>query len=277
MKIAGRFKSYFLHGLAVLLPTILTIWLFIWGYRFIKDNISVHINRGLVRLMAWAGGDRWDVSEEQIKGYLLVTKPQLNGSEEELAIHAKRPDIRRRTVIRELEKTWVDGPGAIGGFILAVVGVCVLGALLASVVGRSLWRIIENLIMNTPLVRRVYPYVKQITNFVLAQDPKEKLSFSKVVAVEYPRKGIWSLGFVTGSGMSRVAERVAEEFVTVLIPTAPAPFTGFIIMVPKKDVIDLDITIEQAFRFVVSGGVIGADVSGVYAGGLPMVGAGVQQ
>jgi uncharacterized membrane protein len=168
MSITGRFKSYFLRGLAVLLPTIVTIWIFIWGYKFIQDNISIHINRGL---------------------------------------------------------------------------------------GRTLWRMIEKFIMNTPFLRQVYPYIKQVTDFVFTQD-KQKRMFSKVVAVEYPGKGIWSLGMVTGSGLKKVAENMEKEFLTILIPTSPTPFTGFVIMVPKEQTIELDMTIEEALRFTVSAGVI---------------------
>jgi uncharacterized membrane protein len=140
-------------------------------------------------------------------------------------------------------------------FLIVVLIICLAGALLASVVGRSLWRMVENFIMNTPLLRRVYPYVKQITDFVLTQEEQKKM-FSRVVAVEYPRKGIWSVGFVTGSGIEKVVNNVKKEFLTILIPTSPTPFTGFVIMVPKKQTIELDMTVEEALRFTVSAGVI---------------------
>ncbi len=221
---AGRFKSYFLRGLAVLLPTILTIWIFVWGYSFIQDNISIHINQGLVWLTVLAQG--LDYQDE---------------------------------VAREVwEKFWLKGWHSIAGFLIALVSVCVLGAILASVVGRALWRMIEKFIMNTPFLRRVYPYIKQITDFLLTQEEQKKM-FSRVVAVEYPRKGIWSIGFVTGSGIEKVVENVKKEFLTVLIPTSPTPFTGFVIMVPKKQTIELDMTIEEALRFAVSAGVIAPD------------------
>ena len=80
--------------------------------------------------------------------------------------------------------------------------------------------------------------------------------FSRVVGVEYPRKGIWSMGLVTGSGIKKIIAKVEKEFLTILIPTSPTPFTGFVIMVPKEDTVDLDMTIEEALRFAVSGGVI---------------------
>ncbi len=260
MNLSKRFRGYFLRGLAVLLPTILTIWLFVWGYTFIQEKISVHINRGLVYVIARVAHERVDVSEKEVRAYLLQVKPELSENEPELAIHMKRPDIQRGARIQQIEKrlskTWVDGPGSIAGFVVALVGVCVIGALLASFVGKTLWYTVEKFIMNVPFVRKVFPYVKQFTDFLLTSEDEQKKLFSRVVAVEYPRMGIWSLGFVTGSGFDRVVNLVKEEFLTIFVPTSPTPFTGFVITIPKKYVIDLDMTIEEAFRFVVSGGVI---------------------
>lgn len=222
MGITGRFKSYFLRGLAVLLPTMLTIWIFVWGYNFIQDNISVYINRGLVWLTMLIKG--LDYSE----------------------------DLSAKQVWVDF---WVDGWGSVAGFVIALIGVCVVGAILASVVGKTLWRMIEKFIMNTPFLKQVYPYIKQVTDFLLTREEKEKM-FSGVVAVEYPRKGIWSIGLATGAGLKKVSSQVEKEFVAVLIPTSPTPFTGFVIMVSKEEVMYLDITIEEAARFIVSGGVI---------------------
>ncbi|MBN2312796.1 MAG: DUF502 domain-containing protein, partial [Sedimentisphaerales bacterium] len=207
-----------------------------------------------------------EITEGEIKAYLRETREELKENPDDLEIHAKRGEIKEKVQIwkrkNALKKTWVDGPGSIVGFFIAVVGVCVLGALLASYVGRSLWRRAEKFILSTPILRRIYPYVKQVTDFLLTNEDQKKL-FSRVVAVEYPRKGIWSVGLVTGSGLEKVVSHVKREFVTVLIPTSPTPFTGFVITVPKKQTIDLDMTIEEALRFIVSGGVIapGSDQS----------------
>jgi len=203
------------------LPTILTIWIFIWGYRFIQENISVYINRALVRLTMMIQRLEW--TNLEARNYW--------------------------------DDFWIHGWGSVAGFIVALGVVFIVGAVLASVVGKTLWRMIEKFIMNTPFLRQVYPYVKQITDFVFTQGEQRKL-FSRVVAVEYPRKGIWSMGMVTGPGLKKVIDHVEKEFVTVLIPTSPTPFTGFVIMVPKEQTIDLDMTIEDALRFTVSGGVI---------------------
>jgi len=216
MSVTRRFKSYFLRGLAVLLPTILTIWIFVLAYTFIQENISIHIIRGLNWLMRKVASDAF---------------------------------------VDNLAQRWWNIALSAAGFLIALLAVCIVGALLASVVGRTLWRMVEKFIMNTPFLRRVYPYVKQVTDFFLTQEEQKKL-FSRVVAVEYPRKGIWSIGFVTGSGIEKVVDNVKREFLTILIPTSPTPFTGFIIMVPRKHTIELDMTIEEALRFTVSGGVI---------------------
>jgi uncharacterized membrane protein len=232
MTITRRFKRYFIRGLAVLLPTILTLWILVWAYNIIQQNVSVHINRGLVEVMVWAQRDHWapDVVDEN------------------------RADLEAR---------FVDGwAGSIVGLLIAVAAVFVVGALLASVVGRTLWRVIETFIMNTPVMRRVYPYVKQVIEFVLPPDEQAR-QFSRVVAVEYPRKGIWSLGFVTGDGFRTVVEHVEKEFLTVMVPTSPTPVTGWVITIPKEDTIALEMTVEEAVRFIVSAGVISPDSENV--------------
>ena len=221
MPITRRLKSYFFRGLAVLLPTIVTIWILAWGYSFIQKNIGIYINRGLVRLTMLVKGLDWN----------------------------------NESLRKVWSDFWVDGLGSIAGFIIALIAVFIVGALLASVVGKAIWRMIEGFIMNTPLLRRVYPYVKQITDFLLTQDEHEKM-FSRVVALEYPRKGTWSIGFVTGSGLKRVVDNVEKEFLTILIPNSPMPVTGYVIMVPKEQTIALDMTVEEAFRFTISAGVI---------------------
>ncbi|MBC8378665.1 MAG: DUF502 domain-containing protein, partial [Planctomycetes bacterium] len=111
----------------------------------------------------------------------------------------------------------------------------------------------EKTLMNLPLIKQVYPYIKQVTDFLLA---KKSLTFSKVVAFEYPRKGTWSIGLVTGTGLKKVVNAVGQEFLTLFVPTSPTPFTGYVIMALKNETIELDMSIEEALRYVISGGVI---------------------
>jgi len=221
MRTVKNFRTYFFRGLAALLPTILTIWIFVQCYLFIQNNVSGHINRALVWLMVKAG--QWF------------------------------PTIADAYPREFLEDFWVYGPGRITGFVLAIVGVCFIGAFLASFVGKTIWHVAEKGFVKIPLIKKVYPNIKQITDFVLA---KRDMSFNKVVAVQYPRKGIWSIALVTGAGLKKITAETKEDFLTVFVPTSPTPFTGYVIMTPKAETIELDMTVEEALRFTVSAGVI---------------------
>ena len=183
-------------------------------YVFIQDKVSVHLNRGLVRLILFS-------TDQYSKDFLVGF--------------------------------WVDGPGKITGFFIAIVGVVFIGAFLASVMGKTIWHFIERALARIPLFRGIYPHIKQVTDFLLT---KKELAFNKVVAVEYPRKGTWSIGLVTGQGIKCVTAAVQKELLTVFVPTSPTPFTGYVIMTLKSETIELDYTIEEALRFVISGGVI---------------------
>jgi uncharacterized membrane protein len=141
-------------------------------------------------------------------------------------------------------------PVFLAAFVLVLY---LLGKFLAVGMGRWLWARSEALIQRVPLVRNVYSAVKQVTDFVFKEQTVE---FNRVVAVEYPRKGMWSIGFVTGEGMLNVRSAVAEPIVTLLLPTSPIPGTGFTVTVPKSDTIELDITVDQAIQFIVSCGVV---------------------
>ena len=141
-------------------------------------------------------------------------------------------------------------PVFFAGFILLMY---LLGKFLAAGVGRILWKSLEAVIAQLPIIRTVYNSVKQVTDFFVGESD---IDFQRVVAVEYPRKGTWSVGFVTGESLLSIRGAVDEPIVSVLMPTSPVPGTGFTITVRKSETIDLDIPIEQALQFVVSCGVV---------------------
>ncbi len=253
MQALKTFRGYFLRGLAALLPTVVTIWIFVQCYIFVQGNISIHINRGVVRLAVAA--TKWypPITNDQKVTYVLKNEPELQAQPDVLGERIKDDDIIKGTRIQVAEKYWVTGPGQITGFILALLGVCILGVILASVAGRTLWRIFEKFLVRTPFLRKVYPYIKQVTDLMLSD---KKLTFLRVVALQYPRQGTWSLGLVTGSGLKKINENMTREFLTVFVPTSPTPFTGYVIMTAKDETIELDMTIEEALRFTISGGVV---------------------
>lgn len=247
-----NFRTYFLRGMAALLPTILTIWIFFQCYIFIQDNIGKPINKGIVRIIV-ATTDWPVVLEEQKRSYAPKLYQELQGQPGLIDVKIQDEEVVRKIRIAVGEEFWVTGKGQVTGFLVAIVGVCFIGAFLASVVGRTLWRIIENMLGNIPLISKVYPYIKQITDFVFT---KKKMAFNQVVAIQYPRKGVWSVALVTGIGLKKVINTVEKEVLTVFVPSSPTPFTGYVIMAPKDETIELDMTVEEAMRFTISGGVI---------------------
>jgi uncharacterized membrane protein len=151
--------------------------------------------------------------------------------------------------IRYLRRTTVV-PLFLSLFILILY---MLGKFLAAGMGRLVWGTCESLIQRVPVIRNVYSAVKQVTDFVFTE---RDIEFNRVVAVEYPRKGVWSIGFVTGESMLDIRSAANEPILSVLMPTSPMPATGFTITVRKSDTVDLDITVDQAIQFVVSCGVV---------------------
>ena len=139
------------------------------------------------------------------------------------------------------------------GVVLAVAVLILTGMLAANLLGRRLVTIWEAILSRIPLVRSIYNSAKQITTTVLSSEGK---SFRKVVLVEYPRKDTWSMGFLTNDHIAINSHKISGEMCAVFIPTTPNPTSGFIIMLPKDDVIELDVNIETGFKYIISMGVI---------------------
>lgn len=209
------FRRFFVRGLAAVLPTVLTVVIIIYVFRFVQGNIGNYINAGVIYLLTQVQGV-WDETQ--------------------------------------LWSAWSEHWYLQGvGFVLAIVGIYFIGRFVASFVGRSLWGMVERALTRTPVIKQIYPNLKQVTDFFFRE---RKVEFSRVVAVEYPRKGIWSLGLVTGSGMRKLGEALGSQLLTVFIPSSPTPVTGYTITVRRDEVIDLPLSIDEALRFTVSGGVV---------------------
>lgn len=144
-----------------------------------------------------------------------------------------------------------DIPGL--GLIIAFGGFTLIGAVAAGYLGRLLVKTGENILNRMPVIRGLYSAVKQILEAVFKRD---KSSFREVVLVQYPRKGIWSLGFVTGVTRGEVQVDTIDEVVNVFIPTTPNPTSGFLLFIPRKELINLKMTVEEGIKMVVSAGII---------------------
>ncbi|MDP6047287.1 MAG: DUF502 domain-containing protein [Phycisphaerae bacterium] len=219
------FRRFFFRGLAAVLPTVLTLGILIWVLGFIHTYIGQYTNRGaqwiVVQFVAWFGHESMSWSGPP-------------------------------GAWRSVEGFWRDYWLVWIGFALAFVGIYIFGRFIASFIGRSVWRRVERGIFRLPIVKQVYPPVKQVTDLLFSD---RKIEFSRVVAVSYPRKGIWSLGLVTSLGMKEL-QGPDNEMLTVFIPSSPMPVTGYTVTVRRDEVVDLPISIDEALRFTVSGGVV---------------------
>ena len=139
------------------------------------------------------------------------------------------------------------------GVVLTLFLLLVTGSLAANFLGRRLLDFGESLVNRIPLVRWIYSGVKKVAETVLSSRSE---SFRKVLLIQYPREGIWSLCFQTASTLGEVQARTGEMLVCVFVPTTPNPTSGFIIMIPKSQVIELEMTVEEALRMIISLGVV---------------------
>ena len=139
------------------------------------------------------------------------------------------------------------------GLVAVLVGLTLTGAITAGFVGRFFLRLSERILNRMPVIRSIYSAVKQIFETVLAQ---QSAAFREVVLVEYPRKGIWAIGFLTGATQGEVQEITEIEVLNVFLPTTPNPTSGFLLFVPKRDVVRLSMSIEEGIKMVVSGGIV---------------------
>ena len=298
--------AIFLRGLAITLPSILTVAILIWAAGMVKDYVVDPVS-GLVRFSI-GQAIRSDIAAEGL--VRPKTRPELDFVGRDYLV---RPDATDRLAAladggnvvapRELGATGladdvfvrmgrravpyrdyapvaeslaaVDLPTTATGLyaelateryfrssfilsalavLLAVAAIYFIGRLVSVRVGAWLVRKVEDDVLGKlPVVSRVYGSVKQVTDFLFAE---RQIEYNSVVAVEYPLEGVWSIGFVTGQGMKQTVEAAGEPLYSILMPTSPMPMTGFTISAPRSKVRELDLTVEQAFQFCLSCGVL---------------------
>ena len=150
--------------------------------------------------------------------------------------------------------SWLPVPVPGLGVVLVVVGLILIGALTAGYLGRLLLRTSERLLNRMPVIRGLYSATKQIFETVLA---KQSNTFREVVLVEFPRREMWTIGFITGRAEGEIRDLSDEpEVLNVYVPTTPNPTSGYLVFVPRRDVVALSMTVEEAIKFVISGGIV---------------------
>ena len=218
---ASDFKRFFFRGLAAVLPTLLTLMVIVYVFSFVNTYIGQYINTGVLAIIKqfWADTD---------------------------------PSTGTGVSPQSIETIWNNYFWWVG-FVLAIIAIYIFGRFVASFLGRFVWRFLERALLSTPVIGAIYPHIKQVTDFVFTE---RKFEFSRVVSVEYPRKGIWSIGLVTGAGMRTLQESSDSALLTIFIPSSPTPFTGYTITVRREEVVELAMSVDDALRFTISGGVI---------------------
>lgn len=141
------------------------------------------------------------------------------------------------------------GLGLLGGVVFLVI----VGLLVRNIFGRTLLNWGERVLSRIPGVSAVYNSVKQITETITASNSK---SFRKVVMVEYPREGIWAVGFVSGTTQGQAQNKIDKKLVNVFLPTTPNPTSGFLLFFPEEDLIELDMTVDQGLKMIISAGIV---------------------
>ena len=134
--------------------------------------------------------------------------------------------------------------------LIALFFITFIGWLSLSFLGKKIFEFLNNILKKIPILRTIYSAIGQMTESFTKTDNNQK----SVVLLEYPRKGIWAVGFATKENKGLIQKKINEELINVFVPTTPNPTSGFVLMVPKKELIYLDISFEQASKFIVSAG-----------------------
>jgi uncharacterized membrane protein len=266
------FRNAVLRGLGVVVPPLLTIVIFVWVAFTVNQYVLRPVTDLTRNTLVWmladvreelppdgkvaerlpAGASTGDyyykAADQKYVPYSVYEVVQRNSGTQALPETAK--GMYHRYVELKYLSPYVVIPAFTAVFILILY---LLGKFMAARIGRFFVGIFERVILRLPLIRNVYSSVKQVSDFLFS--PRE-IEFTRVVAVEYPRMGIWSLGFVTSESMTDIRAAANEPMLAVLIPTSPMPVTGYTVNVKKSEALDLDLTIDQACQFIISCGVV---------------------
>jgi uncharacterized membrane protein len=146
----------------------------------------------------------------------------------------------------------IRGIGVVTFFIFTMI----VGWIAKGLIGRSMIRWAESLVLSIPVIRSLYSGLKQIAETVLKQDQQ---NFDKACLVQYPREGIWAIAFISTTAKGEIAEKVPEDMVSVFLPTTPNPTSGFLLFVPRRDVKILDMSVEDSAKLIISAGLVYPD------------------
>ncbi len=265
------FRKFFGRGLAILLPSVLTLWILWQLGLFVYQNVGAPINRGIrlavIEVLPLVVDERvgeampswWNPTDEQVRNYLESRRreghriPKVGDPDYETAAKEARDLLRRRGFRDWWNDHWYLEAA---GLVVAIILIYLAGLILGNLLGRRLYAKLEKTLARVPGFKQIYPHVKQVVDLIMGD---RAVAFKSAVLVEYPRKGMWTVGFVTGTSLPAVREQARSDCYSIFIPSTPAPFTGFTINVRREDTVELPLTIDQAIRFIITGGVLTTD------------------
>jgi len=263
----GDFRRFFGRGLGILLPSIVTLWLLYQVFLFLFANVAQPINYGIRSGILWSA--ETFMSRETQPNFIKVTEAQIErrvaewdrtGVIDPEDLEADQNRVRRRareSLQRDnLREVWNEKHPylQLTGLIVAVILIYLAGLLLGNYLGRKIYTRVERLIAKIPGFKQVYPHVKQVVDLIFGDSPMK--AFSEVVLVQYPREGVWSIGLVTGEGFQELRDEAKGDVISIFIPTSPTPMTGFVINARRSEVRTMDMSVDQALRFVITAGVL---------------------
>lgn len=226
------FKRNFLTGIAALFPILVTLVLLTWLGQQLHYTIGSRANRVCRELI---------VRDREVFEFFFPGAGEAES--EELA--------NRRLYAQQHFPGFVGG---VLGVLAAIVAVYIIGKSLRSFVGHRAMQAVDRFFERFPVIKAIYPHARQVGDFIFGQSGKRR--FSNVVAVQYPRKGVYTLGFQTGEGLQTVEDKLGRRLASVFIPTSPTPLTGFVVMVPVEEVLALEMSVDEAFRFCITAGML---------------------
>lgn len=281
---SGGVRRAVLRGLGVVLPPLLTIVVLIWAWNAIENYVLRPVELGMRSALVWGLADiREEIPEGAVRnddpdknakrvrgftydGLSYVPDPtgrrylpgyvvqEVDSEVDYFGVSALPPTTAVAYWDRYVQLRYMPRSVVVPVFLIVFLSLLYfLGRLFTGGIGRWFLATFDATILRIPIVNKVYGSVKQITDF--AFDDRQ-IEFNRVVAIQYPREGIWSLGFVTGNSMREISEASGEPMLSVLMPTSPMPMTGFTVTIRRSEAIDLDLTIDEAIQFIVSCGVV---------------------
>lgn len=260
--IVHTYKQVFLKGLGTVLPTLLTLWIVVATSDFVARTIAAPIADGIkAQLVQSEVGN--ELCFRVWRSLSVLRKPVPRSAPAGLGDGARaRFDAAESARLEGLEATRRDDLRAEldqrfpkwVGVALAVIAVFLVGFFMASFLGSSAWGLVEGWLGRIPLVKNIYPGAKQMVSFFLSGD--EAASWQAVVAVEFPRKGLWSIGFLTAENVPEIEAQSGERVRGVYLGT---PAAGQVVLARESEIVAVDMTVDEALKFLMSGGVIGRD------------------